>query len=284
MEDLPSVLIVKDGIATTRNIGTLVDDAGTQYPQHVMRANGAPVTTAAPLPVADAAGNAALGAPADTAWASGAGSVVALLKTLAGYLASLVTNTTGGATGAGQTTANTALTAIAASTAAGATAANQTAGNTNTAASATSLAALVSGGATAARQDTGNTSAAAIVTALAGTLAVRQVGSSGLDRSANAPAGPGAATSFSFNGVTVNLLTTIAANTARRCVEVNNTTGSFAVVVIDDGANTTGTISMFPLAAGTAQYTQGGDFVPQNEFGRIRVFGATGTFLYARET
>jgi hypothetical protein len=234
MADSPSVLIVKDGIAANRNIGTLVDDAGVQYPQHVVRANGAPVTTAAPLPVADAPVAAGIGAPADTAWASGAGSVVAVLKTLAGYLASLAANTTGSAT--------------------------------------------------AARQDTGNTSLAAAAAALAGTLAVRQAGSSGLDRSANAPAGPGAATSFSFNGVTVNLLTTIAANTARRSVEVNNTTGSLAVVVVDDGANTTGTISMFPLAAGTAQFTQGGDFVPQNEFGRIRVFGATGTFLYARET
>lgn len=115
-------------------------------------------------------------------------------------------------------------------------------------------------------------------------LPVTPAGTIGADRSANAPAGPGAATSFTFNGVTLNLLSTIAANPARCGLEVNNTTGALIVVVLDDGANTAGTVSLFPLAPGAGQFQQGGDFSPSNELGRLRIFGTTGTFCYARET
>lgn len=108
-------------------------------------------------------------------------------------------------------------------------------------------------------------------------------GSSGVDRSANAPTGPGSASSFSFNGTTLNLLSTIAANTSRRNVEINNTTGSQVVLVIDDGANTAGSVSLFPLAAGSGAFAQGGDFSSQSEQGRIRIYGTTGTYCYARE-
>lgn len=113
---------------------------------------------------------------------------------------------------------------------------------------------------------------------------VRQAGSIGVDHSANAPAGPGAATSFTFNGVAVNLLTTIAANPNRRGIEVNNTTGALVVVVLDDGANTLSATSLLPLAPGAGPFQQGGDFSPPNELGRVRIFGATGTYCYVRET
>ncbi len=109
-------------------------------------------------------------------------------------------------------------------------------------------------------------------------------GSIGTNRSANTPTGPGAATSFTYNGVTVNLLSTIAANTSRKQVEINNTSGDSSVVlVIDDGANTVATISILPLAPGIGAGLQGGSYSSQVELGRIRIFGTTGDFVYARE-
>lgn len=124
----------------------------------------------------------------------------------------------------------------------------------------------------------------ALWVALAGVLTFKPAGSIGAERSANPPTGPGAGTSFAFNGTTLNLLATIAANPARRGLEVNNTTGGLVVVVLDDGANTAGTVSLFPLAAGAGAFQQGGDFAPPNELGRLRLFGTAGTFCYARET
>lgn len=103
----------------------------------------------------------------------------------------------------------------------------------------------------------------------------------GIDRSANEPAAPSGSTLI-FSGQTLNLLKTISANPSRHYVEVNNTTGVLAVVVIDDGNNTAGTVSMFPLAPGSGANLQGGG----NNFtdtGRIRIYGTTGTFCYARE-
>lgn len=114
-------------------------------------------------------------------------------------------------------------------------------------------------------------------------LPVNPAGSIGHDRSANAPAGPGNATSFTYNGVTVNLLQTIVANPNRISIEVNNTTGSQVVVVTDDGFNTGGTVSMFPLAPGAGANQQGADLTLTDELGRVRVFGTTGTYCYVRE-
>lgn len=109
-------------------------------------------------------------------------------------------------------------------------------------------------------------------------------GSVGIDRSANAPAGPGTATSFVFNGVTVNLIATISSNISRKSLQINNTTGAFLVAVIDDGANGAGSVSMFPVAPGSAQFQQGGDLTLTNEYGRVRIFGTTGTYCYVRES
>src|SRR4051794_34717426 len=75
----------------------------------------------------------------------------------------------------------------------------------------------------------------------------------GTDKSANSPAGPGAASSFTYNGATQNLLVTVAANPSRGVIEVVNTTGALIVVVIDDGSNTAGTVSLLPLVPGSAQ-------------------------------
>jgi hypothetical protein len=113
--------------------------------------------------------------------------------------------------------------------------------------------------------------------------AVTMAGDVGTDRSINAPSGPGSATTLTYNGNTLTQLVSIASNTSRKSLEVNNTTGALVVLVFDDGANTAGTVSLLPLAAGTAQYQQGGDFQSQTEQGRVRIFGTTGTFCYARE-
>lgn len=114
-------------------------------------------------------------------------------------------------------------------------------------------------------------------------LTITQAGSVGADFSGNAPTGPGEATSFSFNSGTVFLLATVPANQYRDVVEVNNTTGSPVVIVMDDGLNTAGTVSLFPLAPGAGANQQGGDWVSQIERGRIRVYGASGTFCFVRE-
>jgi hypothetical protein len=55
------------------------------------------------------------------------------------------------------------------------------------------------------------------------------------------------------------------------------------VVVLDNGSNGSGTVSMFPLSPGTAQYQMGAGWSTMTEQGRIRVFGASGAYLYARE-
>lgn len=109
-------------------------------------------------------------------------------------------------------------------------------------------------------------------------------GSVGADASANAPAGPGAGTTLTYNGLTLTLLTTKAANPARRSIEVNNTSGSLAVVVMDDGANTAGTVSLLPLEPnGLGQFHQGADWPSTTELGRVRIFGAAGSYVFVRE-
>ena len=114
-------------------------------------------------------------------------------------------------------------------------------------------------------------------------LVVEPLSTKGIDHSSNAPAGPGTATSFTFNGNTVNLLQTVAVNPNRVAIEVNNTTGAPVVVVTDDGFNTSGRVSLFPLAPGSGQYQQGADLTLTTELGRVRIFGTTGTYCYVRE-
>ena len=54
MSDNPSFLIVKDGLAALRDLGTVQDENGVQYPQHVIRVDGTPLGSASPMPVQSA--------------------------------------------------------------------------------------------------------------------------------------------------------------------------------------------------------------------------------------
>lgn len=92
MVDTPSVLVLRDGStpSAARNIGVMLDPAGVEYIQHVLRSDGAPVDGGSPLPVADAAAAAALTAilAGVVAGATGAGQAAALID-LAAILAKL---------------------------------------------------------------------------------------------------------------------------------------------------------------------------------------------------
>jgi hypothetical protein len=61
--------------------------SGVLTPHHVIETNGLPVSGANPFPVADTAAAVGIGTPADAAWSTGAGSLVALLKAAIGFLA-----------------------------------------------------------------------------------------------------------------------------------------------------------------------------------------------------
>jgi hypothetical protein len=71
----------------------------------VPNTNGAPVATGNPMPVSDAA----LGTPSDAAWSSGVGSVIALLKKIAGGLSLSPTNVAATVTNPTVTTGGTTL-------------------------------------------------------------------------------------------------------------------------------------------------------------------------------
>lgn len=172
MADIEGTLpIGNDG---TVEVNALVVSSGTLdsngaaivAPQYQPRWNGAPAGPANVPQSADVVVEAAIGTPADPAWTTGSGTLVGLLKSLAGFLASLVSNTTGAATAANQATANTTLATIAANTSTG-TSGGATADN-----QATEIAALATivtntgAAATAAAQTTGNASVAATATAL----------------------------------------------------------------------------------------------------------------------
>jgi hypothetical protein len=82
--DTPTTVPFVDGASAARAQLSTVDGSSNVAPQTALRANGAQVEAANPLPVADATAGAGIGAPADSAWASGSGSVIALLKGLFG--------------------------------------------------------------------------------------------------------------------------------------------------------------------------------------------------------
>jgi hypothetical protein len=122
--------------------------------------------------------------------------------------------------------------------------------------------------------------------AVAGLVAVETAltGNPGRDWSSNSPSGPGQSSTLVFNGTTLSLLVTIPLNLNRTAVEINNTSGALAAVVLDNGADGVGTESIFPLVAGAGAFQQGGDFSPPKDQSRIRVYGVAGGFIYARET
>jgi len=176
------------------------DAAGILTPHHVIEVNGLPVAASNALPVSDLATEVALGTPADAPWSAGAGSAIALFKAMCGNLLSLVANTTGGVTAAGQATGNSSLATIATNLTPLATSAGQASVLTQATVSATalgtpadaawssgagsaialfkamcgylaSLVANTTGGATAAGQATANSSLATIATVRAYTYA-----------------------------------------------------------------------------------------------------------------
>lgn len=106
----------------------------------------------------------------------------------------------------------------------------------------------------------------------------------GTDRSSNLPAVPGAGTSFVYQGQTLNQIgSTIAVNLNRKELEIWNTSGDLVVLVVDDGTNTVGKVSLIPLLAGVSAGSPGWGWYTTTDTGRVRIFGTTGDFVYARE-
>lgn len=82
MADTQTVLTILDGNGAEQVIYAITDGIALT-PQSVPRSNGAAVTTANPLPVADSTGNLGIGAPADAVWSgTGSGSIIAILKAI----------------------------------------------------------------------------------------------------------------------------------------------------------------------------------------------------------
>ncbi len=82
--DTPTTVPFVDGASAARAQLSTKDGSDNVAPQTALRANGAAVEAANPLPVVDTTTGTGIGAPADSAWASGSGSVIALLKGLFG--------------------------------------------------------------------------------------------------------------------------------------------------------------------------------------------------------
>jgi hypothetical protein len=70
---------------------------------------------------------------------------------------------------------------------------------------------------------------------------------------------------------------------ARSTVEVQNQSAALIQVVLDDGAATAGTQSSILLNPGTGANTGGTDWVSNTFKGRVRVYGATGAQVMARQ-
>jgi hypothetical protein len=275
-------LTLKDGNGNTVTMPTSAD--GATY--HVIEQGGTAVGSSNALFVTDTAAEAsvaataaAAGTVADTAFVgTGTASIIAALKGVYAKLAGTLT-VTDTAAEASLATVATETTAIATASGTTADAAYAGSGSSSVIAALKGVYAAIKGTLTVSWS--GQSVALSAGSSVIG--AVTMAGDVGTDRSINAPSGPGSATTLTYNGNTLTQLVSIASNTSRKSLEVNNTTGALVVLVFDDGANTAGTVSLLPLAAGTAQYQQGGDFQSQTEQGRVRIFGTTGTFCYARE-
>jgi hypothetical protein len=103
-------------------------------------------------------------------------------------------------------------------------------------------------------------------------------GSMGRDYSANQPAPPNVGVSFGASGPYANyvLIATAPANVSRFSIDVENTSGSQIVIVLDDGTASTGSVpnnaSVFALAGGGSVGSQGGSWVSEVERGRVQVY------------
>lgn len=79
------------------------------------------------------------------------------------------------------------------------------------------------------------------------------------------------------------LLATLPLNGNRAQVEVQNQSAALIQVVLDDGAATAGTLSSILLNPGTGANTAGQTWTSTAFRGRVRVYGATGAQVMARQ-
>jgi hypothetical protein len=79
------------------------------------------------------------------------------------------------------------------------------------------------------------------------------------------------------------LLATVPINGNRVAVEVQNQSAAIIQVVLDDGAATAGTLSSILLNPGTGANTAGLTWLSTTFKGRVRVYGATGAQVMARQ-
>lgn len=80
-----------------------------------------------------------------------------------------------------------------------------------------------------------------------------------------------------------SLLATVAINGNRASVEVQNQSAAMIQLVLDDGAATAGTISSVLLSPNTGANTAGSIWNSNTFKGRVRVYGAAGAQVMARQ-
>ncbi len=107
---------------------------------------------------------------------------------------------------------------------------------------------------------------------------VASAGSKGADYSANQPTLPNVGANFGLSGPYAGyvLISTVPANPARFSIDIENNGGSQIAILLDDGAAANGSLpanaTVFPLAGGSSQGSQGGSWVSLVEKGRVQVF------------
>lgn len=79
------------------------------------------------------------------------------------------------------------------------------------------------------------------------------------------------------------LLATIPINGNRVVVEIQNQSAAMIQLVLDDGAGTAGTVSSILLSPNSGANTAGSIWASSTFKGRVRVYGATGAQVMARQ-
>lgn len=112
---------------------------------------------------------------------------------------------------------------------------------------------------------------------------VASAGSKGADFSANQPTLPNVGANFGVSGAYANyvLISTVPSNPARFSIDVENNAGSQIAIILDNGAAVNGSApvgaTVFALAGGSGQGSQGGSWVSLVEKGRVQVYAASVT-------
>jgi hypothetical protein len=107
---------------------------------------------------------------------------------------------------------------------------------------------------------------------------IASAGSTGTDFSANKPALPNVGANFAASGPYASyvLIRTVAANAARKVVEIANLTGAQIAVIRDDGTAATAAApvnaSVFALAGGVSAGEQGGGWSSATFRGRLQIY------------